>query len=309
MTSICGVCKTDIGRKRSLLCTKCHQSIHTNCDGVSKEVFSLLDNNRNLLYTCKSCMENPPETDDDEIESDSFKAEMRKEFTAIKNSFRLLGNDLKKDQSDMKTKFESVVCEIRNEISVNMKEIKDEVTDCIKLVNSNDAITKNKLYELELQNHVLQLRLNRSDIIISGLSDDLTNLNEAVIALSSHLKVSLVPEDVLNVIYIKKKSAILVKFCQIAKRDQIMSAYYKEKALTRSDVEGGNISTRVYLNDNYSSLANKLLRMCWKLAKDGKIVRYSIINREVPKAKLTMPNNSIKILNINECIDFFQLNT
>lgn len=89
----------------------------------------------------------------------------------------------------MKTKFENVVGEIRNEISINMKEIKDEVQECKRIVNLDDKIMKKKFLELELQNHVLQTRLNRSDIVITDLSSDLKNINETIICLCAKLNV------------------------------------------------------------------------------------------------------------------------
>ncbi|KNC24264.1 hypothetical protein FF38_12380 [Lucilia cuprina] len=305
MSSICGVCNIDVGtgRKRSLLCRTCNTWFHVDCEGVSKDVFSTLDKNRNLLYTCKECTENPPDPDNDNL----FKEEIRKEFAAFKKLLRLHEIDMKKDQAEINMKLETVVSEIRKEISTRMDEIKDEVKDCKQLVNLNDKMMRKKFNELELQNHVFQSRLNRSDIIITGLSNDLQNLTETVKSLCSYLKVDIMPDDILNVVYIRKRNAVLVKFGRISTRDKIMSQYFQEKSLNRSHVEGGNICTRVYLNDNYSSLAQKFLRICWKLAKDNRITHYSIINRELLKAKLTMPNGDIRTMTFNECIEFFKV--
>lgn len=175
-------------------------------------------------------------------------------------------------------------------------------------MNSNETANQIKFYELELQNHILQHRLNRPDIIISGLATNLNNLYETVNNLWAHLKVDVIPSDVLNVMYIKKSTAILVKFGDISKRDKVMSEFFKFKSLKVSDVVGGSKEDRVYLNDNYSSLANKLQRSCWKLRNDKKIKSYSIVNREILKIKITMPNDVVKFVNLQEFGNLFDTN-
>lgn len=74
MPYFCGVCKLEIGRKRCLQCACCRNWLHIECDGVSKELFSVLDKNRNLSYTCKNCIDNPPDSVDDD--EDSLKIEI-----------------------------------------------------------------------------------------------------------------------------------------------------------------------------------------------------------------------------------------
>lgn len=302
MPYLCGVCEIDTKRKRCLPCRSCDIWFHPDCVGVTKELFATLDKNRNLTYTCKECMENPP--DDSDV---SFKNEMRKEFAALKSSFQAHSTDMKNEQTQIKDKFESVFVEIRKELSSKFMEIKDEVANCKNLINSNDIATKKKLCDLELQNHALQHRLNRSDVVITGLAVDIVDLKTTLITLCTFLKVDIVPDNILNIMYIKQRGAILAKFDSISTRDKIMSAYFKTKSLKLSDVVGGNVVTRVYLNDNYSSLANKLLRLCWKLKKDKKINGYSIINRDILKAKITMLNNAVKIVTLQECVDLFNL--
>lgn len=301
----CGICTNETTGTRALLCRTCDVWYHAECEDVSKTVFNVLDKNRNLAYTCIKCIENPKNPSEKE---DDFKREMLKEFADLKKSFSAHSDDMKNEQATIKSSLESVVTEIRAELSSNLKEIKDEVANCKALVHSNDVSNARKFYELELQNHALQHRLNRADIVITGLATDLKNLNDTVTSIWTHLKVDIVPGDVLNVMYIKKSTAILVKFGLIAKRDKIMSVYHKAKSLKVSDVVGGSNEGRVYLNDNYSTLANKLSRSCWKLKKETKVKSYSIINREMLRVKITMLNDVVKLINIQEYMDLFNLN-
>lgn len=282
MSYPCGVCDKETTGTRCLLCRSCDVWYHAECESVSKVLFSTLDKNRNLAYTCAACVENPPDNSDN-----AFKMEMRKEFAAIK----------------------TVVGEIRAELANGLKEIKDDVLNCRTLISSHDMANKKKFYDLELQNHVLQHRLNRSDIVITGLSDKLADLNAIVKGLGAYLKVEIIPADISNVMYIRNRRAILVKFFEVSKRDKLMSAYYKSKSVKVSDVIDVIDDKRVYMNDNYSTLANKLLKLCWKLKYDKKINGYSIINREVLKTKIIMLNGEVKIANIQECTDLFHLNS
>lgn len=293
MSYPCGVCDKETTGTRCLLCRSCDVWYHAECESVSKVLFSTLDKNRNLAYTCAACVENPPDNSDN-----AFKMEMRKEFAAIKDSHRTLADDMK-----------TVVGEIRAELANGLKEIKDDVLNCRTLISSHDMANKKKFYDLELQNHVLQHRLNRSDIVITGLSDKLADLNAIVKGLGAYLKVEIIPADISNVMYIRNRRAILVKFVEVSKRDKLMSAYYKSKSLKVSDVIDVIDDKRVYMNDNYSTLANKLLKLCWKLKNDKKINGYSIINREVLKTKIIMLNGEVKIANIQECTDLFHLNS
>lgn len=300
----CGICNLETTGSKCLLCRTCDTWLHADCDNVSKALFSTLDKNRNLAYTCTRCMENPPDNSDI-----AFKAEMRKEFANIKESLRVHTNEMKKENDEIKAKFESFVREIRAELYKSIDELRNDVANCKNLVISNDISNKAKFMELEMFNHALQHRQNRSDIIITGLSDKLSNLNDVVVFLCAHLKVDITPPDIHKVMYIKNGHAVLVQFRDIYKRDKLMSAYFKHKSLKVSDVLGGNNESRVYLNDNYSTLANKLQRVCWKYKNENKIKGYSLINRETLKIKVVMINNEIKILSYQECIDLFKTNS
>lgn len=299
MAYLCGTCNLNTSGSRCLLCRSCDIWYHADCEDVTKTLFSTLDKNRNLAYTCKECMVNPPDNSEA-----AFKVEIRKEFASLKSSINLVKND----QLEIKSKVDSVINEVRAELSNSLKEIKDEMAGCKTLVNTNDMAYKSKFAELESQNHILQHRLNRADVVITGLPTDLKDLSAIVSTLCGLLKVDVVGGDIVNAMYIKKRRAVLVKFSLIAKRDKIISEYYKFKSLKASDVVEGATETRIYLNDNYSSLANKLMKMCWKLKKEKKINGYGIINRESLLAKITTLSGSVKTLNYYECINHFNLN-
>lgn len=44
-----------------------------------------------------------------------------------------------------------------------------------------------------------------------------------------------------------------------------------------------------------------------EIKKDSKIEYFSMINRDIPRSKIKMLNGSTKIVNLQECMDLFQL--
>lgn len=299
----CGVCSLETSGTKCLLCRSCGLWFHSECEKVSKATFNILDKNRNLNYTCVKCVDDPTDNSDS-----AFKVEVRNEFAGLRDTLRSLAQDLKSDQAIFKNDIELALGEIRADLSNGLKQVQDDVLLCKNLVTSHKVENQRKFYELELQNHILQHRLNRSDIVITGLPDNLNDTNEIVKSLCAHLNVDIAPGDILIAMYIRSRHAILVKFLQIEKRDKLMSAYFKSKSLTVGDVLSNADNNRVFLNDNYSSLANRLLKFCSNLKKDKKIISYSIINREILKTKLLLPNNVVKLVSFQECMDNFESN-
>lgn len=152
----------------------------------------------------------------------------------------------------IKNKFQDVVTEIRADLSRSLQEIKDDVVNYGDLVKSHDLSYKSKFVELEYQNHILQHRLNRGDILMSGLSDNLEKLDDTAVYMCAFFKVDISPGCVDHVMYVNYRISILIKFNNVLKRDKVMAAYFKTKSLKVSDVIGG------------SNLANNLFNICWK---------------------------------------------
>lgn len=88
-----------------------------------------------------------------------------------------------------------------------------------------------KFYDAELLNHALKHRLNKSVIVITGFSTDFKDFSAVVIALCAHLNCTMCCAGLHNVIYIKKRVVIVFTFDQVALRDKILLAYFKQKQL------------------------------------------------------------------------------
>lgn len=307
---LCGSCDISVAGKRSLLCVVCDSWFHTDCEGISKDVFQILDKNRNLKFTCKNCMTNP--VDNSGIDT-SFKKEMRDEFAEFRKSLINLAADIKHVQTEMNNRFDSVVSEIRSELTTSIKNFRDEVESCRNLVLSSEEKTKHKINELELTNNILQHRLNRSDVIISGVPKEIKDLDKVILDLCAHYKMNVDVNVLAQIIYIRRNTSILVRFNNTSVRDLLMKSYFRNKKLVLSDFykcEGDNISNRVYLNDNLTPMAAKLLKTCRSLLKENKIFSFKMMNRSIPKCRVKISqNDEPKSLNLEQALELFGSST
>lgn len=305
---LCGSCDVSVAGKRSLLCIVCDSWFHTDCEGISKDVFQMLDKNRNLKFTCKNCIANP--VDNSGIDK-SFKKEIRDEFAEFRKSLINLAADIKQVQTEMNNKFDSVVSEIRSELVTSIKNFRDEVESCRNLVLSSDKNTKQKINELELTNNILQHRLNRNDVIVSGVPKEIKDLDRVILDLCAYYKMNVDVKDFAQIIYIRRNTSILVRFNNTSVRDLLMKSYFQNKKLVLSDIykcDGGdNISNRVYLNDNLTPVAAKLLKTCRSLVKEKKIFSFKMMNRSIPKCRVkVLQSDEPKSLNLEQALELFE---
>lgn len=124
-----------------------------------------------------------------------------------------------------------------------------------------------------------------------------------IISLAATFNVELGRRDVALACYINRKRHVLVKLNCAEFRDQIMRKYFQSRSLQLRDVlpgVGGDISRRLYLNDHFSPAASRLNSICTNLRKQNIITKFRILNGET-KARLTMPDGSIVVRDINEC--------
>ncbi|KNC25473.1 hypothetical protein FF38_05860 [Lucilia cuprina] len=181
------------------------------------------------------------------------------------------------------------------------REMKSEILECNKLIANIDKSTSTKITALENENYVLHRRLNRADIIISGLPNGIENLFDPIIKIGSYYNISISKSDINHVCYIHQRKSVLVKFNNVFLRDNIMSAYFKTRSLKVADVVEGNIDLRIYLNDHYGPAAGKLNAICRKLLQKKVINKYRILNGDKLLVKLTMSDGSVVIHNAVEC--------
>ena len=133
-----------------------------------------------------------------------------------------------------------------------------------------DTVNNNlstKISALELDNNLLNKRLNRNDVVISGLPVGIDDLFSTVKAIGNYLGVNVLAGDLQFGSYINNNKAVLVKFVNTSLRVKLMSEYFKKKYIMLNNVIGGQIESRVYLNNHATPLDNKISYLCRKLLK------------------------------------------
>jgi len=295
---------------------------HVGCAGVSSEHANAVSKIKNLAFKCKTCADAAPGANTLDLLRLDIRSEIEKGITCINSSINALRSELfeqiKGLQADITTisnRVDAVVSDIdavnnridsvSNDIAEAANRVDSALIDVETVSDSLDAVNESlcaKISSVEIQNNAVQRRMNRSDIIISGLPAGLQNLAEPVIAIAKHFGVVVVKADILHCCLVHRKTAVLVKFNSIELRDKIMSEYISTCSLTLKDAIGGEIESRVYLNDHLTPIANKLNATCRKLLQSKKIKKFQLINADVPKAKITKLDNNVEVLSISECM-------
>lgn len=213
---------------------------------------------------------------------------------------RFLQNSQDSSES-IKVAIAGAISDFKLEVSACRKELGTEIVECRKLVNHVDSSLSQKITALEMENNVLHRRMNRADIIIGGLPSGLDDLYAAVTSICSFLKIDLTNNDISHVCYMNARKLVLARFNSVLIRDNVMKAYFKDRSLKLFNVIGGDIDSRVYLNDHYSPAAGNLNALCRKLLKRQLISRYKIINADKLKAKLTFADGKEAVYDAADC--------
>lgn len=206
------------------------------------------------------------------------------------------------ERSEFNAKLDFAKRDIKNYLSSTVSNIRVDIASCNNAISNIESSTSNKFSQLEIENNCLHRRLNRPDIFINGLPTGLRNLHECVSNIASYYDVALSNGDVNNIFYINQGRSVVVKFNCVQTRDSIMKEYFKTKSLKLTDVIGGEISSRVYLNDHLSPASSKLNVLSKRLQKQKKILKFWLPHSDKPVVHLTCLDGSQVIYDYNQCL-------
>ncbi|KAI8124910.1 UBX domain-containing protein 6 [Lucilia cuprina] len=162
------------------------------------------------------------------------------------------------------------------------------------------ASSEGKFTEEDMDKTLYDLRFNRADIVINDLPAGMEDLVAVGVKIGSIHDVQISENDINHVCYFNNRKAILIKFNRVSLRDKIMKQYLSSRSLTVRDVIGGDIASRVYLNDHYSPAA-KLNAICRKLLNRKIISKYKTLNNDRVKANITMSGGDEVVLDCAGC--------
>ncbi|KNC25784.1 hypothetical protein FF38_10918 [Lucilia cuprina] len=149
----CGVCKSALGKSGGIQCNTCEFWFHLPCANVSEKHLLLFTERPNSFsFNCINCSASGKNDD-----------LVRNEIRSLKDSF----DDFVRISRDDHDSFKADMSRILSE-----------------LINNVDSSNTAKMTALELEKNILHHRLNRGDVVISGLPSDLSDLTAVVGGLS-----------------------------------------------------------------------------------------------------------------------------
>lgn len=245
--------------------------------------------------------------------TDSFTAQLQKGIKEINQNIeekleahrKVTEEQICKALHDFENKIDGMVSKLKDELTYELTNMKSDIQHCYEFVKQIDKSTTNKLVEFEKSNNALMRRINRPDIIITGLPAALPNLMETILKLGVVYDIPLVENDVNHIMYIKSFKEVLVKFNTIAVRDKLMKKYYETRDLKLNDLIGGELSERVFLNDHLTPMANKLSFICRRLKRDKQITKFKFHNSDLPTVEITKNDGVEMKLNLFAMLENF----
>ncbi|KAI8114869.1 hypothetical protein CVS40_12799 [Lucilia cuprina] len=290
----CPICHTNITKTNpSIGCGSCGLYFHNKCAGVTEQLLNAVRKNisKFLCNDCKKGIGVGENTNNDIIkrmEEIKISIENKIEDTKVNIEHRMDNGFL-----NLETKVVQMVNDFRKEVNTEIANIKSDVANCYSCVKNADKAYENKYHQLQYKNNMLERRLNRSDILISGLNCTIEKIRENTIKIAKFVGVDISLSDINHCCYIKHRKYFIVKLNSVQLRDTIMKNYHKSEPLLLNKIIGGTIESRIYLNDNLSPASGKLNYLCRKLLSEKKIKKFYLLNMDNPKAKILMLDGKI----------------
>ncbi|XP_061390345.1 uncharacterized protein LOC133325636 [Musca vetustissima] len=199
-------------------------------------------------------------------DSASFADELRSQFKAFASAFESEFDSFKSDIRNYVQEMEKRVCDtmssLEREFNSRVKKVEEDILSCLAVTKQLETTFKNNVSELQTHNDILQRRLNRADIVINGLPDGIRDLRQPITKIFAFCNVTVSSADIQHICYMSKGKSVLVKLNSVYLRDTIMANYHKSNQILLNDIVGGDVNSRVYLNDHLTQTSSKLLYLC-----------------------------------------------
>ncbi|XP_073822343.1 uncharacterized protein [Musca autumnalis] len=323
---ICNVCNEHIAKtKYKIGCTGCPHYFHLDCVGITE---AEARSNKDLRYTCVACVR--ARGGDDVVGVVDHGADVGlvggdgslprcasvAQSLVVDNSdaLRRLKDDLllsMKRQLDInmaqfmqefeaKTDvfFESLntqFAELKSsfaEVNKSVSELKLSVYEVRKTATDMERRLSDRICELEKFNSVLQRRLNRANVVIRGLPDNIRDLRAQIINIAKVCGIQLDRRDLMQCCYISDRRAVLVKFNSVQDRDALMRNFAKKgRILLKEVMENCLVESRIYINDHLIKSTSKLIYACRGLLRRKQIKKFRLINGDVPLVEVILPDD------------------
>ena len=300
--TLCPQCKlpvVDIG----ICCDQCNEWFDLGCANIDKVFYDYLSSNDSVCWYCQSCAPNKSNL------VHTVKTLLKEQLNEALGEFRSkLFEELKvytnvtvdaaisplmltvtSLQAKLEEDYLSTIKEPLNLLDVRVAKIEDSSlrVDVESLQRRVEQIEATRSHANHLNNATsttidrLDWHNRRHDIIFNGVPPSI-DLKDFTIKISSKLGLDIMPDDIIFCSRLRKfAGTAVVQFASIGIRDRIMAKYFANCDLTLSQVIGGDVSSRIYLNDNLPPHLLALKRYCLLLKKNRRLLRVIVSNMHV----------------------------
>lgn len=197
-------------------------------------------------------------------------------------------NSITEKLSSLELKINELPSTIGQDFSVQLNAVKVDLQASLASNEKFKSEVSQKIDMIVAENNNIRKQFNRGDILVGGLPASLTteSLYTTAVSIAKTCGVSITLDDLNFCAWIKKKSAVLIKFNNIWKRDAVLNKYRETYSLTLNQISDSDIESRVYLSDHHTPLEAKLQYLCRIKKKQGEIKKFRIINRGMPIAMI-----------------------
>uniref|UniRef100_A0A1B0BVD1 Uncharacterized protein n=1 Tax=Glossina palpalis gambiensis TaxID=67801 RepID=A0A1B0BVD1_9MUSC len=201
---------------------------------------------------------------------------------------------LVKLQLSMKESLSEVVIALKSELRFNTEMMKVRVESWFERVQS-------RLVAMNTEINALDIMVNRSNFIISGLPEDLNDISLTVIKIAEYYSVTVRLHDISFADYMKNNKTILVKLNSIEMRSVFMGKYFKNIKVGPRHAANCIFQQRSYINDHLCPAAVELNKTSTNLRKKSKIMRFKIVNTLKPYSVLVPFDGNIVKVDLQAC--------
>lgn len=282
MVLTCIICSATCKKNETIICAICNECQHVDC--AIKQM-------PNLTQSAKENI---------------TKVKPGYSFGCKKCSTSCLTNPMAKKMDAVEKQLFDLTNIIKDSITSQLADIKKDLAKSFTNSQQFEADTNKKVQELEFENMNLRKQLNRPDIIVSGLPSYLNtdDLYSTALSIGKACNVILTENDVNFCAWIRKKSAVLIKFNNVLKRDSLMKNYRSKYNLKLNEIMQTDIQNRIYLNNHLIPIEAKLHYMCRNKIKSGEIKSYRLLMFKDPiKVKLVYPDKNEVIFTATEFVE------
>lgn len=170
--TLCDSCKGAIGKGGSIMCRIWSNWFHSECADFSAKDIAALKAIGKSVYICGKCDRNLDNGGRRHISDD------------IQSLNKKFDNFITSNQNEQDS-IKKVLEEIKTNMTACLNDMKRDILECNKRIDEFASFSSNIL-DLQVENNILHRRLNRGDIIISGLPENITDLFSVAVGLADH---------------------------------------------------------------------------------------------------------------------------